>query len=182
VIGEDLGVVPPGIRQTLAARGVMGMDVLAFTRDDTGRFLPAADWRADAVAMTGTHDLPTLVGWRRGLDLAWRHRLGELDQPGLGQQLSARAADVALLDTALGVERAEPQDRRGAALEFVASGPSVLALLPVEDALGLAEQVNLPGTVGTHPNWRQRLPRDGHEAVLVDSMARFAAARSRVPA
>lgn len=182
VIGEDLGVVPPGIRQTLAARGVMGMDVLAFTRDDTGHFLPAADWRADAVAMTGTHDLPTLVGWRRGLDLAWRHRLGELDQPGLGQQLSARAADVALLDTALGVECAEPQDGRGAALEFVASGPTVLALLPVEDALGLAEQVNLPGTVGTHPNWRQRLPRDGHEPVLADSMARFAAARSRVPA
>ncbi|OEY99563.1 MULTISPECIES: 4-alpha-glucanotransferase [Stenotrophomonas] len=182
VIGEDLGVVPPGIRQSLAVRGVMGMDVLAFTRDDTGRFLPAADWRADAVAMTGTHDLPTLIGWRRGLDLAWRHRLGELDQMGLAQQLSARAADVALLDTALGVDSGDPQDGRGAALEFVASGPSVLALLPVEDALGLADQVNLPGTVGTHPNWRQRLPRDGDDAVLADSMARFAAARSRVPA
>ena len=180
VIGEDLGVVPPGIRQTLAERGVMGMDVLAFTRDDTGGFLPSAEWRADAVAMTGTHDLPTLVGWRRGLDLAWRHRLGELDQTGLGEQLHARAADVARLDAALGVDDRGAPEARDAALAFVASGPSVLALLPVEDALGVAEQVNLPGTVGTHPNWRQRLPRDGDEAVLQASMAQFAAARSRV--
>ncbi len=182
VIGEDLGVVPPGIRQALAARGVMGMDVLAFTRDETGGFLPASAWRSDAVAMTGTHDLPTLVGWRQGLDLAWRHRLGELEPAGLGQQLTAREADVGLLDTALDLESADPSDARSAALEFVASGPSVLALLPVEDALGIAEQVNLPGTVGTHPNWRQRLPREGTDAVLEDSMAHFAAGRARVPA
>lgn len=182
VIGEDLGVVPPGIRQALAARGVMGMDVLAFTRDDSGRFLPPAAWRADAVAMTGTHDLPTLVGWRRGLDLAWRHRLGELDQAGLGQQLTARAADVAALDVALDADGRDVTHPQCAALEFVASGPSVLALLPVEDALGVAEQVNLPGTVGTHPNWRQRLPREGHEAAVDEAMARFSAVRSRVVA
>lgn len=160
----------------------MGMDVLAFTRDETGGFLPASAWRSDAVAMTGTHDLPTLVGWRQGLDLAWRHRLGELEPAGLGQQLTAREADVGLLDTALDLESADPSDARSAALEFVASGPSVLALLPVEDALGIAEQVNLPGTVGTHPNWRQRLPREGTDAVLEDSMAHFAAGRARVPA
>lgn len=182
VIGEDLGVVPPGIRQTLAARGVMGMDVLAFTRDDAGRFLAPANWRGDAVAMTGTHDLPTLAGWRRGLDLGWRHRLGELAQPALEQALRVRAEDVALLDDALGNRAPDDTAARRAALEFVASGPSPLALMPVEDALGLAEQVNLPGTVGSHPNWRRRLPRDGHEDVLEDSMAHVAAARGRVPA
>lgn len=180
VIGEDLGVVPPGIRQTLAARGVMGMDVLPFTRDDSGRFLRPAQWRGDAVAMTGTHDLPTLLGWRRGFDLGWRHRLGELDQAGLEQALAERAVDVALLDAASGVEDADEPAARHAALAWVASSPSALALLPVEDALGLAEQVNLPGTVGTHPNWRRRLPHEGHEQVLEDSMARFADARAQV--
>jgi 4-alpha-glucanotransferase len=71
---------------------------------------------------------------------------------------------------------------RLAALEYVASSPAALALLPVEDALGMAEQVNLPGTVATHPNWRQRLPVSGAGQTLEDSMARFAAARRRAEA
>jgi 4-alpha-glucanotransferase len=28
----------------------------------------------------------------------------------------------------------------------------------MEDVLGMSEQVNLPGTVNEHPNWRHRLP------------------------
>jgi len=31
-------------------------------------------------------------------------------------------------------------------------------LVPLEDALGLHEQVNIPGTIDEHPNWRRRLP------------------------
>lgn len=182
VIGEDLGVVPPGIRATLAARGVLGTDVLAFTRDDSGRFLPPACWRAEAVAMTGTHDLPTLVGWRRGLDLGWRQRLGELDPAALERHTAERSADIAALDQALGQTGPDGNNARRAALEWVASSPAALALLPVEDALGLADQVNLPGTVGVHPNWRRRLPRTDGNETLEDSMAHFAAARMRVGA
>jgi 4-alpha-glucanotransferase len=32
-----------------------------------------------------------------------------------------------------------------------------LALVPIEDVLGLTEQPNLPGTIDEHPNWRRRL-------------------------
>ena len=74
--------MPPGFRQRLAARGVLGIDVLPFTRDDDGGFLPPAQWRHDAVAMTTTHDLPTLAGWRIGRDLSWRRRCGLLDADG----------------------------------------------------------------------------------------------------
>ena len=28
----------------------------------------------------------------------------------------------------------------------------------MEDAIGLQEQVNIPGTIDEHPNWLQRLP------------------------
>lgn len=182
VIGEDLGVVPPGIRQTLATRGVLGMDVLAFARDEAGSFLSPEAWRADAVAMTGTHDLPTLVGWRRGLDLGWRYRLGEMDDVALQAQAAERAADVERLDLVLGQPGGDETDARMAALAHVGSSPAALALLPVEDALGMAEQVNLPGTVATHPNWRQRLPVSGVEQILEDSMVRFAAARRRAEA
>jgi 4-alpha-glucanotransferase len=39
-------------------------------------------------------------------------------------------------------------------------------LLPLEDALGIDEQANLPGTTDTHPNWRRRLACDSQ--VLLD--------------
>jgi 4-alpha-glucanotransferase len=31
-------------------------------------------------------------------------------------------------------------------------------VVSIEDALGIVEQVNVPGTVDEHPNWRRRLP------------------------
>jgi 4-alpha-glucanotransferase len=33
-------------------------------------------------------------------------------------------------------------------------------MLPIEDALGLPEQPNLPGTIHEHPNWRRRMPQN----------------------
>lgn len=180
VIGEDLGVVPEGIRATLSRRGIMGMDVLAFCRDEQGDFVPPARWRRDAVAMTGTHDLPTLVGWRRGLDLRWRAQLGQLDKARLRSERDLRQRDVARLEACLPAgSSAGPASARLALLGHVASSPSPLALLPVEDALGLPEQVNLPGTVGDHPNWRRRLPEPLPENVLRQSLRTFDRARAK---
>ncbi|MCD7098044.1 4-alpha-glucanotransferase [Stenotrophomonas sp. MMGLT7] len=180
VIGEDLGVVPPRIRAELARRGVLGIDVLMFTRDRSGAFLAPAQWRRQAVATTTTHDLPTLQGWRQGRDLQWRRRLELCDD---AQQRSAwrqRQRDSAALDaaaTAALAADAGAADARLQALRFVASGPSPLALLPAEDALALDEQPNLPGTVGGHPNWRRRLPEPLPEATLRQSLQAFAQAR-----
>jgi 4-alpha-glucanotransferase len=44
-----------------------------------------------------------------------------------------------------------------AAIRFTAQSPTAMALIPVEDVLGLTDQPNLPGTVDEHPNWRRRL-------------------------
>jgi len=177
VIGEDLGVVPPGIRDTLAARGVLGMDVLAFTRAPDGDFLPPAQWRSDAVALTGTHDLPTLEGWQHGDDLRWRARLSAAPAADTAQAMAARREDVVRLARAVGTDGAAPDALRLAALRQVAASPAPLALLPVEDALGLRGQVNLPGTVAVHPNWRQRLPSPLPLRTLDRSLQQFAAAR-----
>jgi len=45
-----------------------------------------------------------------------------------------------------------------AAYRFLASTPSLIVMVQIEDALGLSEQVNLPGTFDEYPNWRHRLP------------------------
>jgi len=44
--------------------------------------------------------------------------------------------------------------------EFLAKAPSRIQLIPLEDALGISEQVNIPGTIDEHPNWLQRLPHN----------------------
>lgn len=180
VIGEDLGVVPDGLREEFAARGVLGIDVLMFTRDAQGAFLPPAQWRASAVATTTTHDLPTLAGWKIGRDLDWRQRLGTggaVDRQAEGAQRDADTARLAAQVQADGGDGAQLQDWLG----FVAHSPSPLALLPAEDALALEEQPNLPGVVEGHPNWRRRLPEATPQ--LDATLATFGQARTQqVPA
>jgi len=85
VIGENLGTVPEGLNERLAASGILGMNVLWFQREDEKTseggaasacvFLPPSSWPSAAVSMTTTHDLPTVAGWWAGRDLYWRDRL-----------------------------------------------------------------------------------------------------------
>lgn len=98
VIGEDLGTVPAGLRDMLAARGVLGIDVLLFTRDEHGDFLAPPLWRKNAVAMTTTHDLPPLAGWRVGMDLSEMAKARDWSGEVLLERMQEREKDVARLD------------------------------------------------------------------------------------
>lgn len=162
VIGEDLGTVPPGFRTRLHKAGIAGMDVMWFMRTRS-TFRAPARWRSDAVAMTSTHDLPTVAGWWRGADIDTRHTLGlARDEERADRQRDRRHLWQAF--RRVGVAPATtppPPDAPDAAVDgalaFTASSPAPLMLAPVEDLLGLAEQPNLPGTIDQHPNWRRRL-------------------------
>ncbi|MFN3514802.1 MAG: 4-alpha-glucanotransferase [Phenylobacterium sp.] len=170
VVGEDLGTVPDGFRDALDDRGVMGMRVLWFERTETGGFTPPESWSAEAAALTSTHDLPTLAGWWRGRDIDWQVKLGRKGEfESEAEARRGRAADRRKLwqacvaaGCASGSEPPESDAAPAveAGLAFVASSPSKLAILPVEDLLGLEEQPNLPGTLDEHPNWRRRLPAE----------------------
>ncbi|MGR2739492.1 4-alpha-glucanotransferase [Billgrantia sp. Q4P2] len=173
VIGEDLGTVPPGLRDRLAACGILGTRVLWFERNDEDEFLPPSQWTPNAVATTSTHDLPTLAGWWAGRDIEWRSRFGLLaaGQDARSEQAARRedrarlARTLGLLDshaTASALEAADLETSKvlDACARQLGLTPSPLTLLPVEDALGLEEQANLPGTLDEHPNWRRRLPGD----------------------
>jgi 4-alpha-glucanotransferase len=168
VIGEDLGTVPDGFRERLQAAEILGMRVLWFERDHAGRFTDPARWSRRAAAMTTTHDLPTIVGWWRGHDIAWRRRLQRFpDAATADAEESGRARDRTALWEAMrrsGAAAGDPpgEDDAGrvvdAAIRHVGASASSIAILPLEDACALAEQPNLPGTVEGHPNWRRRLP------------------------
>ncbi|WP_321872804.1 4-alpha-glucanotransferase [Burkholderia ubonensis] len=171
VLGEDLGTVPPDLRAHLSAAGLLGLDVLWFARNGDA-FTSPARWRADAVATTSTHDLPTVAGWWRGRDIAWRKRVGhggssEFARDAWRERRTSRIALWhALRDEGLAPGGApvtpphEPPNEPPLAeiAAFVGRTPAPLALLPLEDAIGQREPVNLPGVVKGHPNWRRRLP------------------------
>ena len=161
VIGEDLGTVPPGFRSRLRRAGIAGMDVMWFERTRLA-FRNPSRWRSDAVAMTTTHDLPTVAGWWSGEDIRTRRALRlagpteeqerERDRPRLWRAFAGAGVAEGEAPSA---QRTDPAV--DAALGYVAQSPSPLMLAPVEDLLGLREQPNLPGTIDEHPNWRRRL-------------------------
>jgi 4-alpha-glucanotransferase len=162
VIGEDLGTVPPGFRDRLGQTGIYGMRVLWFEREKK-RFTAPAEWPADSVAMTSTHDLPTVAGWWGGKDIEARDQLGLVAD--IEAEEVARAGDRRSLWRAFRRARAGTVDMPSAAdtgpaadaaVKFIAETASQLALLPLEDALALQEQPNLPGTIDQYPNWRRR--------------------------
>jgi len=167
VIGEDLGTVPPGFRDDLRTRRIMGMGVLLFERDADGDFRPPEDWPQETCAMTTTHDLPPIAGWWRGQDLKVRQSLESTAPEAAEAAREERAADRARLWTAARragcaagaqPEPDEPERAVAAAIAYVAATACDLALVPLEDLLALDEQVNVPGTVDEQPNWRRRLP------------------------
>lgn len=178
VIGEDLGTVPSGFRQKLKRHGLMGMSVLWFERRRGASFAAPSTWRPETVAMTSTHDLPTVAGWWSGADLKVRAGAFERDRIGMAELSERRQVDRVTLWRAF--RRAGITDRPPpppevtepaveAALRFIGRTPCPLALVPIEDLLGLVDQPNLPGTTTEHPNWRRRLDRPG--ADLLDGAA-----------
>jgi glycogen debranching enzyme GlgX/4-alpha-glucanotransferase len=148
IVGEDLGTVPDGFREALAAADVLSYRVLWFERDGP-RFRPAAAYPARAVACISTHDLPTLAGWRTGADIAERAALGQIDEGAAGQE---RAAEIAALTEAIGAEPDAP-----AVHGFLAATPCALVLAQADDLGGERDALNLPGTDRERPNWRRRI-------------------------
>lgn len=164
VIAEDLGTMPDGFAGPIAERAMLGMRVLWFEREWGGGFRAPADYPRASVALTGTHDTPTVAGWWRGRDLGWDARLGRLPTlEARGAALADRARDRAALWRVAGAGAPQPADDDpapavAAALAYVGGAASELAIAPLEDLLALDEQPNIPGTVDEHPNWRRRLP------------------------
>ena len=168
IIGEDLGTVPEGLREDLARRNILGMRVLLFEQDE-GRFIAPAQWPADALATTTTHDLPSIKGWLNGRDIEARlcagHRSAEQSEEDRVLRDKEKAALEQLLTEEGFLSPTRPDDdaRLEACIELIGSTPAPLALLPLEDVMGSMEQPNLPGPGDEHPNWRRRWPIEvGH--------------------
>jgi len=152
VIGEDLGTVPEELRGKLADWGLWSYRVLIFERSADGGFIAPELYPRDALATFSTHDLPTYQGWVTGHDLKIRREIGHPS----GETVDQREQALAALEAALA--RSGCGSGFAGVARYLAATPSRLVVVSIEDALGIADQPNLPGTIDEHPNWRRRLP------------------------
>ena len=170
IVGEDLGNIPDGLQEALAASGILGCRLLQFMRGGDGRATPADAYAELALASFGTHDLPTFAGWAHGSDIRARAAMGRIDAATGAGELTRRSDAASAFfeeaggDTALAMHR------------FLARTASVLAAVQAEDVLGMTEQTNLPGTIDEHPNWQRRLPAPGEALAQGPAMAGIASA------
>jgi 4-alpha-glucanotransferase len=153
VIGEDLGTVPDGFRETLADWGLWSYQVMMFQRAADGGFVAPDHYARNALVTFATHDLPTFAGWMSSRDLAVKRALGM--DPGESDEERASARDaIARTMASRGFHTLDyPSLDR-----FLSETPSRLLMVSAEDVLGMMDQVNVPGTIAEHPNWRRRLP------------------------
>jgi 4-alpha-glucanotransferase len=169
VIGEDLGTVPDGFRETMMDWGLWSYQVMMFERSQQGEFCPAKSYRENALVAFATHDLPTFRGWWDASDLAARRNLGLK----LGETLKQRRAARDALRRAVAVSASE-QTTFAEVARFLAGTTSRLLMVSIEDLLGVLDQVNVPGTIDEHPNWRRRWPLGLEEVPLQEGVASVA--------
>jgi 4-alpha-glucanotransferase len=156
VVGEDLGTVPENLRASLADWGIWSYLVMMFERDANGAFRSREEYVENALVTFTTHDLPTFAGWWSGHDLQCKRALGIDPGETESQRQAARVALTSAL-TNQGIVLPPGQEAL-AVTRYLAATPTRLLVVSIEDALGLKDQPNIPGTVDEYPNWRRRLP------------------------
>ena len=156
IVGEDLGTIPDGLRETLAAANILSYRVLWFEREGLS-FKPSAQYPKLALACLASHDLPTFKGWRAGRDIAIEQELGRVTGKEAEARASTRSEEVTRLDQAMGLKNASGYEAAIAAHGFAAAAPSQVMLIQADDLAGETEPLNVPGTDNERPNWRRRL-------------------------
>jgi 4-alpha-glucanotransferase len=134
-IAEDLGVVPPFVREALRDLGMPGYRVLPWERDGD-RYREPGSFPRESVASWSTHDTAPILSW-------W-DEFSDADRA----QLTARA----------GIREGATDDERSfGLLGDLYRSNSDLVLVLAQELLGVRARINTPATV-SDDNWTWRLP------------------------
>ncbi len=135
IIAEDLGYVTDSVRRLVRKAGYPGMKVLEFAFDsrEESDYMPH-NYNEDCVVYTGTHDNDTLQGWYEVI-------------PDADRQLCVEY---------IGNEKTDPADIHWDFVRLALSSVASLAVIPVQDYLGLGSEarINTPSTLGNNWKWR----------------------------
>lgn len=177
VIGEDLGLVPDGFRETMRGHGFYGYSVMQYEKDHSGAFRNSDENSPQVLSCFATHDTPTVRGYETGRDIDWWETLAWVDAPTAQEMRGQRAAEVALFK--------DGHDFQAGVHGLLAHSNASLVAVQLDDVLGNIEAQNLPGTIDEHPNWRRKydvaleaLPQDAGLETTAAMMADAGRGRS----
>jgi 4-alpha-glucanotransferase len=147
IVAENLGVITPPVEQLRQKFGLPGMSLLqfAFGTDPQGPSFRPHNYSRDLVAYTGGHDNDTTVGW-------W-------SSSGAGD--STRTPDDVRKEhdfARLYLNFHDDSEINWVMIRAVLASVADLAIIPLQDVLGLgnAARMNLPGSISGNWKWRYR--------------------------
>jgi 4-alpha-glucanotransferase len=180
VVGEDLGVVPPGLREYLGGRGLLGNSIVWFEKTPDGyHLLDPEEYRYLAMTSVTTHDLPPTSAYLAGEHVTQRDRLGLLDTPLEEAREAARAERQQMVDMLVGRGLLAPADADDeleivkAMHRFLRATPSVMLGVSLADLAGERRTQNLPGTDREYPNWSVPLADAQGNAVFIEDIEKL---------
>jgi 4-alpha-glucanotransferase len=138
LVAEDLGSITPEVLALRDRFSLPGMLVLQFAFDGSANnpYLPA-NHLEHAVVYTGTHDNDTTLGWWHSLDDGTQAQVASVVMVGAQNPSTAQQMPWALIEAAY-------------------ASPARLAMIPMQDLLGLGSEarMNVPGTASGNWTWR----------------------------
>jgi len=151
VIAEDLGRITPAVVRLREELGFPGMVVLiwAFARGPTNPYAPG-NHPVNAVAYTGTHDTPTIAEW-------WDEVATRAERADADRQAAAR-----------GIDDPAPYWR---IVRLALESRARLAVIPMQDVLGLGGEARMNRPGSEDGNWTWRLDADALDAALAERLA-----------
>ncbi len=137
VIAEDLGFLTDSVIELVKQSGYPGMKILQFAFDsrEESDYLPH-NYTQNSVVYTGTHDNDTVTGWYDTL----------------------QDEDKKLCDNYLNLTKCDKSKLHWEFIRAAMASVSYLAIIPMQDYLGLSSEarINIPSTLGNNWKWRMR--------------------------
>ncbi|HWT87978.1 MAG TPA: 4-alpha-glucanotransferase, partial [Candidatus Angelobacter sp.] len=141
IIAENLGVISPEVEALRNQFGFPGLAVMQFGFSEDGTHLPT-NYSQNTVAFTGTHDNNTTNGW-------W----SELRK---NAERGDAAGDRETLARVKSFLRTDAEEIHWPCIESVMESRADLAIVPLQDVLGLGGEarMNFPGRQEGNWSWR----------------------------
>ncbi len=163
VVGEDLGTVPPIVREEMDAHHLHRMYVQLFEMQPEPQ-APLKEISDNVIASVNTHDTPTFLGALKGKDLDNFVELGVLSREDAAGQLAERERNFEMLAEYLREHTDEPVSEPAKAeelllgsLRLLAESDAPVVLATLEDLWLEEEPQNVPATTDEmRPNWRRK--------------------------
>lgn len=190
LIGEDLGTVPEGFREYMAAHGLLSYKVFFRQKEKDGTFIKPENYMYMSLAQSSTHDQATSCGFWANEDIEVFKQCGlYVNDEQYHANLNGRSADRKNLLKALDSEHLLSETLKEEMQSSIDTGKqiptgieepiniygaktdSALYLVRLCDIYAQKVLDNAPGTIDEYTNWRIKLNKTIEEIKQTDTFA-----------